>query len=178
MALRVRKRKIQKFYIPNDNGDGNFGEFYFELRTIPNSDRVKAASEAYTEVAKRPVTQKARKKMMEAEEVEVVQKMRADLLSIAEKKLAIVSFVLPGEDGVVLSSSKLPEEEIAKTLDDMEEDLEWYLEQCIDVMQGNYPDSDTWDRLNSLGITAEMMDIPAYSGDDADEDPTSCGEDA
>lgn len=171
MALRVRKAKVQKFFFPYETP----GVFYFELKTIPNSERAKAASESYSVVSKQPLTQKARKRMMAAEEVEVTQKMRADLLSIREKELSLVSFVLPGEDGI-LESSKMDSAQIKETMDNLEEDLDWYLEQCIDVMQGNYPDADTWERLESFGITHQMMNLPEITGDV--EDPTNSGEDA
>ena len=155
MGMRVRKPKSMKFLVPNDGPE----VCYFVLKTIPNSERTRARAEAFQQTHKQPMTEKAKNEFLHAETIEVTSKVRADIVVKMERRLAIVSYLLPGEDGFISSEGK-SQSEMEEDYDNLEDDLEFYLEQCLDIVHGNRPDEDTISKLHALGVTDEMMNLP------------------
>lgn len=168
--MRVRKKRVRKFYIPVDGA--GMEEFYFELRTVPENERDKVISDAYVQKYKRPASKSANSKA----DVEIETKIKYDLIASAEREMFVVSFILPGEDGEVIRSDD-PKVDKAGTLNMLDEELGYYLAQCIDIMQGNRIDADVFERLSKTGVTLEMMGLTEADLEDVG-DPTTAGDSA
>ena len=174
--MRVRKRSTRFFPLPNNVVDGP--KFGFTLRTVPNSLAAKIVSDAITESYDRPVTKEARDRFKDADTIKVEQKTRADLAYVAQNKAAVVSFLFPGEDGDALDSEKMTDAQVEETIDMLDEELEYYLAQAVDIMQGSLPDEKETKKLAAMDVTIEMLGLSQAEVEFPVEDPTIGGGDA
>lgn len=168
--MRIRKASIRKFYIEEGNE-----ELFIELRTIPKSITTQAVSLATEQRIDQPTTVEGIKKLRNKDTIEIKQTIKADLVYKHELKASIVSFALPGEDGILTSKGMSPAQ-MVEYLDMVDDDLDYFISQSVDVMQGNLPDEKDWERLGKMGITPSMMGLSDAEAKDPVEDPLAVGE--
>jgi len=171
--MRIRKSRTQKFYIEADNS-----ELFIELRTIPKSVTTQAVGLATEQRIEQPTTSEGIKKLRAKDSIEIKQTIKADLVYRHELKASIVSFALPGENDEIITSKGMSPDQMVDFLDMVDDDLDYVISQSVDIMQGNYPDSRDWARLEKMGVTPQMMGLSDSEAKFPVEDPLVLGNDA
>lgn len=177
--MRIRKPKTTKFYVIPGND-----RYYFELRTIPNDIREKAMSNSIEQIMRQPVSDRAREQFKKADEIEVRHKTRADIMIRDELTESIVGYILPDGEGDEVKSkdsqgkSKSAEDMYEELYNMADSELQFYIRQAMDVMFGNIPEGDDLAKLNSMGVTLEMMGIKQSDTIPIEGNPTTSGDSA
>jgi hypothetical protein len=168
MKMQIRKKDTRKFPI---SIDGDKTKYYFELRTLGRTVRDKAVSEALTQ----KFNSGSAKSSKSNETIVIESKIRSEIISEAEIKASLIGFVLPKEGGGQVSSEKMSVDQMYDELDMADEDLGFYVEQAVDIMQGNSPSANVLDRLAKMGVTPEDLGIAAVEGLEEVGNPTPDG---